>query len=78
MIPIEPQTGFEICIGLMVVAFMAIALYDAWRGRVREWDVSEEQLCRCTDCSYTFVVRRKETVARCPRCSTLCSVRKRR
>ena len=78
MIVIDLQTGFEIYIGLMVAGFVAIALYESWRSRMHEWNVSEEQLCRCTDCNYTFVVRRKETVARCPRCDILCTVRARR
>ena len=78
MFHIQFQTGFEVYIALMLVGLAAAALFELLRSRRQSWNLSEDQLCRCADCSFTFVVRRKETVARCPRCGVLCSVRARR
>ena len=75
MFSIGYRTGFELYLAFMLVAFAAAAAYEFWRAQVHSWGLSEERLCRCSDCKLTFVVRRRENVARCPRCQKLCTVR---
>jgi len=77
MIAVRIETGFLVYLVVMLVALCGLAVWEMWRRRVQEWSVSEEQLAQCTECNYTFIVRRNEAVARCPRCLTLCPMRRR-
>ncbi len=76
MIAIAPGSGFLIYLILMLAALCAVGAWEMWRARIQHWSVSEEQLTRCAKCGYSFLVRRSETVVRCPRCEKLCSIRK--
>lgn len=77
MFTIQVESGFLIYLCIMLVGLCVIGIQEMWRRRVQHWSLSEEQLAHCAECNYTFVVRRSETVARCPRCNTLCQTRRR-
>lgn len=77
MLTISIDTGFVIYLLLMLGLLAAVAIIDSWRGRAHQWSVSEEQIGQCADCAFSFVVRRSETVARCPRCGNLCPLHRR-
>lgn len=77
MITLGLGEGFVVY-ALIVLGGVAVAgLYDAWRSRVRAWNLSEEHLGECSKCGLTFLVQRHENVIRCPRCRTFCSMRRR-
>jgi len=78
VIPLPLATGFEVylCVLLGLLAFLL--LLDLMRESaepVRR--PGDEQLCFCRSCRYTFLVRRRGNLARCPRCGNLCRVRPR-
>ena len=74
MIPISPENYFEI----YVIIFLAVAAgfwaVQAWNSSSSHWTISEEKLCRCKECSLTYIVRRSEQVSRCPRCNEVNNV----
>lgn len=76
MITINTETGFVLYLVFMLCALCSMGAAELWRGRVHDWHISEEQLGECPECNLTFVVRRSEKVARCPRCKNLCPVRR--
>jgi hypothetical protein len=75
MFTIDAQTGFVLYLFLALAGLCVVAGYEAWRTDLRHWTLTRGKLWRCTDCSFTFVVRRAETVARCPRCHRACTTR---
>ncbi len=74
MISVHLQTGFALYLTVMLVFAAVLALQEWWHERNHGWHVAEENLCRCPDCHYTFVVRRNARSARCARCHNLCLV----
>ena len=76
MFTIHVETGFLIYLGIMLTGLCILGIQEIWRRRAQHWCLSEEQLGSCDKCSYTFVVGRSETVARCPRCETICRMRR--
>lgn len=71
MIPISPETYFEIYVIFLLFIAAALWLYHLWRHNNDNWSISEEKLCRCKACSLTYVVHRTEHISRCPRCNEL-------
>lgn len=76
MVTISIGTGFVVYLMLMLGLLAAVSIIESWRGRTHHWTISEEQVGQCNGCGYSFVVRRSETVARCPRCGNLCPMRR--
>ena len=74
MITITVQSAFVLYLAIMLVLLVVLAIHEWWYNRANAWHISEESLCRCADCHFTFVVRRRIRNARCPRCDKLCSI----
>lgn len=77
MFSIPLQVGFEVYLALMLAGLGIAVALDYFRGGAAQWKVVEEQLCFCRECHFTFLVRRKANIVRCPRCRNLCRVRPR-
>lgn len=77
MFTVSVSTGFLVYLFTMGAALVAAVSYERWRASDQAWRLPEEQLCHCPQCSLTFIVERTGTTARCPRCSRLCTVRRR-
>lgn len=71
MIPISPETYFEVYVIFLLVVATGFWIYHLWRSSDQHWSISEEKLCRCKECSLTYIVKRTEQVSRCPRCNEL-------
>ena len=69
MIPIAPETYFEVYVILLMTIAVGFWGYHLWRSNTHDWSISEEKLCRCKECSLTYIVSRTESVSRCPRCN---------
>lgn len=54
----------------LILIFLLVVFWtrQIFREKVYEWNISQELLCRCTNCSLTFLAQRSENVARCPAC----------
>ncbi|MBN2452516.1 MAG: hypothetical protein JXR77_19175 [Lentisphaeria bacterium] len=72
MIEIELHHAFVLLTAILLALLYSLSLYDAWRARVRGWDLTEDQLGECVRCHTVFIAGRSETVIRCPRCGSLC------
>lgn len=48
------------------------------RQRINDWDLTRERPCTCDECQHTFMMNSNETIARCPRCNAICTLRKTR
>ena len=65
---------------VVYIMLALLALGVAW-GRMlysdsaRGWNLSQENLCQCRKCGTVFLVKRIESVARCPSCEELARVR---
>ena len=66
---------FEVWLGLILVGYLVAHLVDFGRAQAQTWKITEEQLCRCNDCKFAFIIPRYETAGRCPRCRKLCRIR---
>jgi hypothetical protein len=77
VVKVNAETGFAIYVTTLLLALVVLAAVAVWRERIREWQPSAEQLCRCPDCRYAFLIRRRESSAACPRCQRLCTTRDR-
>ncbi len=77
MFSIPLHVGFEVYLGLMLAGLALAVALSYFRGGPTQWKVIEEQLCFCRECHFTFLVRRKANIVRCPRCRSLCRVRPR-
>jgi uncharacterized paraquat-inducible protein A len=74
MIEIELQTFFELYVLFAMIALVILAIQERVRESAQTWELSEDRLCQCSDCHLSFVVTRKETTARCPRCEKVCTI----
>lgn len=68
MIHVMAGEGLLVYLAVMGAGFAAAAIWDGWRSRRQQWEVSEDQLMRCSRCSCTFIVVRTVREANCPRC----------
>jgi len=62
-----------ICLVMVVVAIAWGRML--WVNNFRQWNISEDGLCRCSTCGLIFVVKRVEAVTRCPSCQELTRIR---
>ncbi|MFO7820500.1 MAG: hypothetical protein R6V56_00350 [Lentisphaeria bacterium] len=70
------QLVFNAYLLFMFVGFIILAVANAVRtSRASRWQVSEELLCQCSDCSLTFIVSGRQRVINCPRCGRQCRLR---
>jgi hypothetical protein len=60
--------------GMMALVMLAWG-WQLWRDYFHQWNVSEDSLCRCPGCGLIFVVKRVESVTRCPSCEALTRIR---
>ena len=74
MIPIALETSFEIFVIFSMIAVAGLWAYQVWHTSYHHWSISEEKLCRCKECSLTYIVERSESVSRCPRCNQVNNV----
>jgi uncharacterized paraquat-inducible protein A len=74
MIPISLEAYFEIYVSLFLIVAAGFWAYHLWRSDTHNWSISEEKLCRCKECSLTYIVGRSEHVSRCPRCDEVNNV----
>ena len=51
---------------------------ELWRQKANDWKVSSSQLFTCDKCHYAFLTKENTNITRCPRCNSMCLVRKRR
>ncbi len=73
----------EVGYDMFIVAYLSIAMLvlgacwgrHLWKSAARQWNVSEDNLCRCTACGLIFVAKRVESVTRCPACNELTRIR---
>ena len=60
---------FFILFNILMMSILAgFWLRQLLRENVYDWNISQELLCWCKNCNLTFVVKRIESVARCPKC----------
>ena len=78
MIAVDLGFGFLMYLFVLFGLLIGLVIAEVWRTQVHEWHVSEEKLSRCDECNCAFVADRSESVVRCPRCGTLCSLRRRK
>ena len=77
MMEVPLEAGFLVYVFLLLAGLGAAVIRDMWRARVHHWEIAEAQLGHCQECNLTFIVRREQKVARCPRCQALCQNRRR-
>jgi uncharacterized paraquat-inducible protein A len=75
MISIGTDHLYYLCISLLVVAAAIGSVRFWWRENTHGWNISEELLCRCRECRLIFLVKRVESMTRCPNCESLIRVR---
>ncbi|OPZ26206.1 MAG: hypothetical protein BWZ02_02131 [Lentisphaerae bacterium ADurb.BinA184] len=68
MIAIDIRAGFLIYLCLALGAAAALGARHWWQTWGEPWNISEENVCRCSGCLCTFLVRRRARSAVCPRC----------
>ncbi len=68
MIPIFPETYFEIFLFLVLIVGVIAWSYYLWQQHLEKWEISEEKLCRCKNCSLTYIVARGKKESECSRC----------
>lgn len=78
MIAVDIRTCVLLYLGIMLLFLIAAGVQEWWHTRVNEWGISEENLCLCSECHFTFVIRRNSRTARCPRCNKLCRINRKR
>jgi hypothetical protein len=71
MIPISLENYFEIYVIFFLVAATGFWAYHSWASSGNDLIISEEKLCRCKECSLTYIVSRTENISRCPRCNEI-------
>lgn len=75
MITVGFDHFFLIITSVFMVVLMSLWGRHLWKTNMRQWNISEDSLCRCADCGYIFVAKRVETVTRCPACNELTRIR---
>ncbi len=73
MFTLSLQGGFLLYLLLAMSGLAAAMVQDYIRSRNQNWQISGEKISRCNSCNLTFIVGRTETIARCPRCHSLCT-----
>ena len=74
MIPISLESYFEVYVIIMLIVVVGFWVNHLWRSNNHSISISEEKLCRCSECSLTYIVSRTENVSRCPRCNAINNV----
>jgi len=46
------------------------------RTKRADWELSKGRLFSCDNCRHTFIDKEMRTVARCPKCNSMCILRK--
>ena len=78
MIPMNCTGGFMIYLFLWFILLTVLWIRELWRRKVYDWALSEGSLCICEDCHFAFLIKPNETVSRCPRCSEICMVKRKK
>jgi len=78
MIPATYEYGFFVYLTVWLVLLIVLWSRELWRSRINAWSLSEGRLCVCDDCHFAFLVKPRETVARCPRCNQMSYVRRKK
>ena len=64
-----------VIISIMLIVLIAVWGREMYKSTARQWNLSEESLCRCSGCGLIFVAKRIESVTRCPACQNLTRIR---
>lgn len=77
MIGIDYAGGlfFYVLLWLMTIAILWGR--EIWRNRAYSWQSGERRVLNCPGCHVSFVAANNASVARCPRCNSICFYRKR-
>lgn len=80
MIPLATEHIFSIYIIIWFTVFFILWFREDRRcRRASEWFVVKERLYTCNHCHYSFLAKHnREMVTRCPRCNSICFLRKRK
>ena len=68
MISISPKLLFTIGISLIVLVGIGLWIHQIWLTLSRNWEVSEDQICHCSECQTPFLVKPRVTDVQCPAC----------
>ena len=78
MIGIGFDHFFIINISLMMIVLVMFWTRQIFREKVYEWNISQEFLTLCHNCSITFLTHRNESIARCPGCNEMIKLKTKR
>lgn len=78
MIPINYEYAFFIYILGWFIYLTILWARESWRTNINDWSLSEGKLCVCEDCGYIFLIKTGESSRKCPKCSSLCFLKKHR
>lgn len=78
MIELYGSDFFSFCLFLCLGLLAFLWFRELRRQRIYDWDLTQERPCTCHACQYTFMMKNNETIARCPRCNAICTLRKMR
>lgn len=78
MIGLDFADGLFIYLTAWLVTLTILWGRELWRKKVNSWQVSSGQLFTCDKCHYAFLTKDNTNITRCPRCNSMCLVRKRR
>ncbi len=67
---------FYTVVWLVVLVFLWMR--EAGRKRRADWELSKGKLFTCDNCHHSFIVKDQRNVTRCPRCNSMCILRKHR
>ena len=76
MIPTDYASAFMVYLTAWLIFLAIMWARELWRTNINAWSLSEGRLCICEDCHYAFLLKPRESAARCPRCHELCYVTK--
>jgi len=78
MISLDFSAGLFIYLMLWLLTIVILWARELWRLRHNDWRVSNSRLFSCDHCHYAFVTKEDTNITRCPRCNSMCILRKRR
>jgi hypothetical protein len=76
MIEVDLQTGFIIYIFAWFITLGILWAREIWRFKAFDWALTKDRLCKCDACHYSFLIKDRSNISRCPRCNEMCILRK--
>lgn len=78
MIPLAIRYGFIVYVCFWMITLVVLWAWEMFRSKAYDWVISEDRLCLCDNCHYTFLLQPHVNITRCPRCNDMFIYRKRR